>query len=242
MKDLTAQIVELQTFHKGLKKTEEREREIVLSGPLPFDAEPDGLEPIIDSFDIEMLIPDPYPDMLPWVRETSGKIDSDYEHVFTDETLCLGVPIEMRRIFGQQPSLLGFVNKLVIPYFYGYCYWKKYGEHPFGEQKHGGEGVVEYYADKLNLTDEVTALAFVCFLYEHGYRGHHDCPCGSGRRIRKCHGPTLLDLHRHHTPRTLHSDLYLALCYWARKLKDEQIVLPKTLTMQISRILNRRKH
>ena len=242
MTDLAAQIAELQSFHEGLKKTAEKNREIVLSGPLPFEAQPDGLASITDRFEIEMLIPESYPDRLPQVRETGGKINSDYEHVSIDGTLCLAVPSEMRRIFSQQPSLLGFVNKLVIPYFYGYCHWKKCGNHPFGEQKHGGEGILQYYVERLHLNDEATALAFLCFLYEYGYRGHHDCPCGSGRRVRKCHGPTLLDLHQHHTPLTLRYDLDYSLCHVAEKIKNGQLPFPDKLTKQIRRILDERKH
>ena len=242
MTELTSQIFELQAIHRGLKKTEEKKYEIALSGHLFFEAAPDGLASITDSFEIEMLIPNAYPDMLPRVKETGGKIDNHYEHVFTDGTLCLAVPVEIRRIFHQQPSLLGFVNKLVIPYFYGYCHWKEHGEHPFGEQKHGGEGIIQYYLEKLNLGDEVTALAFVCFLYEHGYRGHHDCPCGSGRRIRKCHGPTMLDLHRHHTPLSLRHDLGFALKHFARKLEDGQLPFPDALTKQVGRILKEIKY
>ena len=238
MTELAAEIGELLEVHKELKKTTENKCEVVLSGTLLFEAEPDGLAAITDSFEIEMLISDTYADELPRVSEKGGKIDSNYEHLFTDRTLCLGVPVEMRRIFAQQPSLLGFVNRLVVPYFYGYCHWKEYGEHPFGEQKHGGEGIIQYYTDMLNLDDEVTALTFICFLYEHGYRGHHDCPCGSGRKIRKCHGPTMRDLHSHHTPSTRYHDLNLALEFCHRKCSDEKLVFPDKLKKQINRILN----
>jgi len=239
--ELAVQIAELQSFHKGLKKIEEKKREIVLSGPLPFEATADGHSTLTECFEIELIIPNGYPKILPRVRETGGKIDSDYGHLNQDRTLCLEVPIEERRLFLEQPSLLGFVNKLVIPYFYGYCHWKKCGKHPFGEQKHGGEGIIQYYIDRLNLSDEATALAFVCFLYEYGYRGHLDCPCGSGLRVRKCHGPTLLDLHQHHTPFTLRHDLYYVRDHCARKNGDGQSLLPDKLTEQIVRIVNKDK-
>ena len=242
MVDLAAQLVELREFHKQLKKAEKKNHEVIVSGSLQFEAMYDGLMPITDSFEIEMLIPGIYPNILPQVRETGHKISSSYEHVFSDGTLCLAVPIEKRRIFSLQPSLLGFVNKLVIPYFYGYCYWEKFSVHPFGEQKHGGEGIAQYYVDKLNLSDEVTALTFVCYLYEHGYRGHHDCPCGSGRIARKCHGPILLDLHQYHTPLTLRHDLISVLTYSLNKLENGKLSLPDALKKQIYRILKRTKH
>ena len=120
----------MQAVHKRLEKAEENAGEVVLEGTLLFEAESEGLAAITDSFEIAMRIPDVYPDGLPRINETGGKIDCNYEHVFTDGTLCLGVPIEMRRIFVQQPTLLGFVNRLAVPYFYGYCHWKQYGEHP----------------------------------------------------------------------------------------------------------------
>ncbi len=241
MTELDVQISELQSFHRGLKKIEERKREIVLSGLLPFEATADGHSTLTECFEIELMIPTVYPKILPRVRETGGKIDSDYGHFSKDRTLCLAVPIEERRLFLEQPSLLGFVNKLVIPFFYGYCHWKKSGNHPFGEQKHAGAGIIQYYIDRLNLSDEATALAFVRFLHEFGYRGHLDCPCGSGLKVRKCHGPTLRDLHQHHTPFTLRHDLYCVRDHCTRKNENGQSLLPDKLTKQIIRIVDEDK-
>ena len=234
--ELASEIAELLAVHKGIEKTKEHEGEVVLSGILFFEAEPNGLVPITGSFGIEMLIPEIYPDDLPKIRETGGRIDGNYHHVFTNGTLCLGVPVEMRRLFAQEPSLLGFVNKLVVPYLYGYCYWKKYGEHPFGEQKHNGEGIIQYYIEKMNLNDEVSALSCICFLYEYGYQGHYECPCGSGCKARKCHGQVLHDLHQHHTSHTLYHDLVFALKHCFTQHANGKLQFPNKLTNQIHRI------
>ena len=236
--ELSAQIAELRESHKGLALVAETERETVLSGPLPFEASADGYASITASFEIDLLIPSLYPDDLPRVRETGGKIDGSYEHVYTDGTSCLAVPIAKRLIFSRQPSLLGFVNNLVIPYFYGYCHWKEHGEHPFGEQKHGVEGIVRHYVDTLELVDEVAALAVVLFLFEYGYRGHHDCPCGSGLKVRKCHGPILRDFHRHHTPETLRYDLQKVLGYCVEKLGAGQLSISAPLMRRICRLVD----
>ncbi len=244
MHDMAAEITELLAIHQGLNTHEEPNSEIVISGNLAFEAVPEDLPRIADTFEIEVRVPTAYSAILPEIRETGGKIHSEYEHVFPNGTLCLGVPIELRRIFSRQPSLLGFMNGLVIPYFYGYCYWNEHGEHPFGEQKHGGEGIIEYYTNRLNLREEVQAVAFICFLYEYGYRGHHNCPCGSGQRVRHCHGPILLDLHKHHTPHTLTHDLSCALDHLFEKFKDNELSLPDPLLKQIGRIAkgkNRRR-
>ena len=235
--ELAVQIAELNRVHKGLSQVAEKDRKIVLSGPLSFEASADGCEPITDTFEIDMVIPELYPNNLPKVRETSDRIDTSYKHVFSNGTLCLAVPIAERQLFGQHPTLLGFVNKLVVPYFYGYCYWKKYGEHPFGEQNHGAEGIVQYYIDTLNLADEVKALTVVFFLCKHGYRGHHDCPCGSGRKVRNCHGPMLLDLHKHHTSETLYHDLQFIVRHCAEKCRFGELSVPFPLKRKIVDLL-----
>ena len=239
--ELLAQIGELQRTHIGLTGIEERRRETVVSGELPFEASPEGLATITESFDIELLIPEAYPAELPWVRETGTKIDGDYGHVFQNGRLCLAVPVEERRIFARQPSLLGFVNRLVVPYLYGYCYWKKFGEHPFGEQSHGVEGIAGYYVERLELNDDLAALAVVASLLEHGYRGHHRCPCGSGEIVRKCHGAALRELHEHHTPEALGVDFRAILEHVLSKDGVEGLSRAPALNRQVRRLLGARQ-
>jgi len=239
--DFKDQISGLQNFHKALRHVVQTENEVVLSGPLPFEALTDGFSPIVVTFDIELIIPRNYPQQLPSVRETSGMIDSDYDHINYNGTLCLAVPIEERRLFQEQPTLLGFVNKLVIPYLYNYCYWKNYGEYPFGEQAHGEEGIIEYYCDALGLNDKFLLLAILCYLFEHGYRGHHACPCGSGTTVRKCHGRVLRNLHDRHTELTLRDDFLAVLNFCCQKAKAEELTISKPLRQQILRILKKKK-
>lgn len=237
--ELVAEIAELQCVHRGLTAITRAENATILSGPLPFEASANGHSTIAECFEIELIIPDIYPENLPCVRETGGKIDSDYDHRNEDGTLCLGVPIEECRIFSEQPSLLGFVNNLLIPYLYGYCHYKKYDTHPFGEAEHGAVGIVQHYMDTLELTDERAALAVIAFLVEHGYRGHHPCPCGSGKKVRKCHGQALRDLQKLHTARTLQHDFDEVLRVCIAMIKSENLQIPGPLDRQIRRILNK---
>jgi hypothetical protein len=240
--EMKRQLAELTGIHRGLSNLTELDHERVLSGTLPFEASADGLDTITDKFEIELRIPHVFPDMLPLARETAGRIERSYPHINGDGTLCLAVPVEQRRIFFEQPSLIGFVNRLVIPYLYGYCYWKQHGRHPFDEQQHGQEGIVQHYIDTLHLADELAALAVVCFLFEHGYRGHHDCPCGSGLKVRNCHGPALLDLHRHHTPQTVLHDFSAVFEICFSKLRAGKLSFPMPLRNQVLRLLGRIKN
>ncbi len=239
--DLRQQIVELTGVHTELTNIVERDAETIVSGALPFEASANGLETIRESFEIELTIPNGFPETLPRVEDVGGRIGADYGHRNPGGTLCLAVPVEQRRVFFEQPTLLGFVNRLVIPYLYGYCFWKKHGRHPFDEAAHGNEGILRHYVDTLGLRDDLAALAVICFLFEHGYRGHHECPCGSVLRVRACHGPALRALHEHHTPQTLRNDFVAIseICY--TKFQNGQLSLPQPLRLQLVRLLSKFK-
>ena len=239
--DLRKQIAELNRVHGGLTHVVEHDAKTLLSGKLDFEASADGLETISDSFDIELTIPHVFPDRLPRAKEVHGRIGTDFEHLNPDGTLCLAVPIEQRRVFFEQPTLLGFVDRLLVPYLYGYCFWSKHGYHPFDEAAHGREGILRHYIDKLGLRDPLAALAVICFLFEHGYRGHHDCPCESGRKVRMCHGPALRALHDHHTPETVRHDFLAIFGICFAEFEKGQLLFPRPLRNQVVRLLSRLK-
>lgn len=242
MKDaLRQQIDELTGVHRGLASIVEREAEAIVAGMLPFEASADGLESINEAFEIELVVPYDFPEIFPRVKETGGRITTDYEHRNPDGTLCLAIPLEQRRVFFEQPTLLGFINRLVIPYLYGYCFWERHGSHPFDEAAHGYEGILCHYVDALGLRDEISALRVICFLFEYGYRGHHECPCGSGQRVRSCHGPGLRVIYEHHTPKTVLNDFIaiFEICYL--KFQKGEVSFPRPLRMQLIRLLNRIK-
>lgn len=231
--EIKKQICELTQIHKGLTDVSHQKRKTIIRGPLSFEASfVEGFPVISDCFDIELIVLTAYPKILPAAREIGGRIDRNYEHLYQDGTLCLATPIEGRLLFLEQKSLLGFVNRLVVPYLYGYCYWKKYGQHPFGERIHGIEGIVQYYREELRLGNNLNILAMLAFLFEFGYRGHLTCPCGGGLKVRECHSETLLKLHKYHSKHTLENDFLclLSLCLG----KKEQF--PGELSKQIERI------
>lgn len=239
--DLRKQIAELSGVHKGLTDVAEQDAEILLSGTLDFEASADGLETITASFAVELSIPHVFPDRLPRAKESGGRIGTDYEHLNSDGTLCLAVPVEQRRVFFEQPTLLGFVDRLLVPYLYGYCFWRKHGYHPFDEAAHGYEGILRYYVDTFGLRDPLKVLAFICFLFEHGYRGHHDCPCGSGRKVRTCHGPVLRALQEHHTRETVRGDFLAILGICFAQFEKGQLSFSGPLRNQLIRLLKRFK-
>jgi len=183
---------ELAQVFPGLLLCQDYPGRWVIRGTLSFSARYQDIT-IDDVFSILLSLPSDYPNSPPTVQETGGRIPATF-HQFNDRTFCLGAPVEVKSRFKKDQRLLNFVQTLVVEYLYNYVHYEKHGTLPFGELAHGCKGIREYY-QKLFATDDVnTILALLKVLYEKKYRGHYQCPCGSGNILRKCHGPVLLML------------------------------------------------
>lgn len=55
----------------------------------------------------------------------------------------------------------------------------------------GDIGDLEYLKDLFKVDDWGQVLNFMLYVVQSPYRGHLLCPCGSGKRIRNCHGEIL---------------------------------------------------
>lgn len=163
---------------------------------------------IIDKYDVEIFVPNDYPSELPIVKETGNKIKGSYPHINSDGILCLATTAEIRIDFGNEFNIVGWINKYVIPYFFSYGYYTKYGIFPFGERSHAVLGSIEFYKEyfQLNTRSQCkSVLEYICS--KDRYRGHDSCPCGSGKRIRSCHGESIIKCKEEHIKSILLSDL-----------------------------------
>lgn len=187
---IESHFIDLSAQYPGLTLTKNDDGTCIVYGELKFNATYEG-KTISDKFQIELAIPKEYPNNLPIVKETSGRIPKEF-HTYKDGgSLCLGAPLDVRMKFKKKPSLLGFVEELVIHYLYSFCYWEQHGKMPFGEFSHGGKGIIEFYIELFNVTSDIITLELLKILAENNYRGHHYCPCNSGNTVRHCHGELL---------------------------------------------------
>lgn len=115
-KGLVSEIDEVISHFPGLSLTQTGSMS-ALRGALSFSASFENLETITGSFNINILIPPDYPNSLPVVSPESVPLDLSFEHINPDGSFCLAVPIEARKLFNSEPSLLGFVDNLVVPFF-----------------------------------------------------------------------------------------------------------------------------
>lgn len=182
------EIADLFKTYPCLTAEYEQKGEVTISGTLAINVEYEKTGEVFeDEFTIKIVIPVDYPRKLPIVYETSGKIPSNFDHVNGDKTLCLAIPFEQRRFFKKQPNLKGFVENLVVPFLFGFCFWAKHGEYPFGEARHGANGIWDFYEKLFQSSDKRQLLLGLSSISTKGYRGHYPCPCGSGKVIRQCH-------------------------------------------------------
>jgi len=186
-----------ETF-SGLVLNESKEGGFTISGNLGFTVTHDG-KTIEDDYDIEIIIPSDYPNNHPIVREIGNKITRDKDnHVYpSDGTLCLGAPLAVKRTFAQKRNLLWFVTEQVVPFLFSYSYKQKYGVMPFGELRHGGEGILDYYKELFSEKDEWAVLRLLKVLVDDNYKGHTLCPCGSNQKLRHCHGALLREIKKY---------------------------------------------
>lgn len=175
-------------------KLNKHEKHILLSGKFIIDCEYLN-EHIIDEYEVEIIIYNNYIERLPVIRETNKRIPLSYGHLYKDGELCLAPDDEIKLILGENFTLNKWIDNFVIPYFFGYSYFEKYGVMPFGERSHGAKGIKEFYKDFFNVDSEKKAMNFLKFIYSfksYKYKGHYMCPCGSGKRVRDCHKNILL--------------------------------------------------
>jgi hypothetical protein len=164
----------------------------IICGPLDFRAEYGG-ETINGVFNIEINFPEDYPDSPPTAKEIGGCIPSSF-HKNQNDILCLSAPVVIKIRFFQNPTLIAFVENIVIPYLYSFLYWEKHGVMPYGQYDHGFKGIIQSYKDLFNNTSDFVVLKLLRILAEGNYRGHLPCPCDSGKKLRHCHGPTLIEV------------------------------------------------
>ena len=73
-KELSRQIKDLQEARRGLTEIRRKVGGITLSGALPFTVHYNGHESITACVDVELCVPESYPDDLPIAWEIGGSI------------------------------------------------------------------------------------------------------------------------------------------------------------------------
>ena len=158
-----------------------------VTGTYSFKAERNGIV-LEDSFKILIIFSPDYPNSLPHAFELDGKIETCYHHFLSDGSLCLGTEIDLYKIFSMSPCLDTFMTEILNPYLYRWLYIKRFGKEPWIDRSHGNEGIIESYAEALEIpADKSIVEGFLALLTDRNTRANSLCPCNSGKKVKCCH-------------------------------------------------------
>ncbi len=224
-----AQMAEVQAQQADLELVLAPSGDLVVQGKVGFRINHAG-HTVEDSYQVEVMIPKDYPESPPAARETGDAIPGYFHQFLATRNLCLGAPVEVRRVFARDKTLAGFINHLLIPYLFSYSYKRDHGSLPFGELQHGHIGLLRYYVDFFGTT-WIVALMLLKYLADDFAPPFSLCPCASGRRLRDCHGPRLDELRPHLSPNDFEEELraMIAIAEAAGERIPERKILPRRM-------------
>lgn len=214
------QVCKLLHRYKGLQINSMDERKISLKGEILINRISLGFT-LCKRYCIEVVIPLDS-DELPYVLDIENQIDNSYPHRYVDGKLCLETDTNIRIRFLNGFSLETWMSEYVETYFFSYEFYQRYGEFPFGERGHGFEGIIQTYSDFFNETDMGKTIRLMASISTRQYRGHSQCPCGSGLKLRSCHGPSIMKFYTDNRLKTIVRKDYFLLEEAVKKYDEQQ--------------------
>jgi hypothetical protein len=146
--------------YPGMSLAPSRSSSIILKGTFAFAANPECSPEITDSYELQITIPETFPNALPTVKEIENRIPRDGKHhIERDDTLCLGSPIRILAKVSEQPSLVGFAETCIVPFLYAVSYKREHGgDFILGELAHGKKGIVDDYIELFGVKNREQVL------------------------------------------------------------------------------------
>jgi hypothetical protein len=183
--DLVTQVRQAATAHQPELSVTATKDFIILEGPFVVW----GPQGPFDSYQIRVGIPAGFPWEEPLVFETGDRIPKEADRHISpmDGNCCLGVWEEWL-LTAPDHTFGTFLTGLLHDYFVSQTYFTHKREWPFGQRSHDIVGVYESFADLLGIENDATIIIeHLRLLSMDEAKGHHPCPCNSGKRLRHCH-------------------------------------------------------
>lgn len=157
----------------------------------------------VDAFKIRLHLRREGTLFVPTVFEIGQRIPRDINrHVNpNDGSACVGLPEDLCVASRGGPMMLSaFMDGPVRDYFLAQAVFEREGRWPFGERGHGDAGVVEFYRELFGTRDAVVIDKYLVMLSAPRLHRQWFCPCGSGQKLRRCHGTQLESLRHRVAP------------------------------------------
>lgn len=182
--------------HPGLAVVPTRSGAVVLEGELRCHVV--GRDDVVvdERHAVTIEVPADFPETLPRVVETGGRVPRSFHH-HADGSLCLGSPIGQRLAIEDEPTVGGFIDRVLVPYFYSHAFHERLGRTPYGELAHGSAGLEDDVRRLFRLPPRADAAEFLRLAGQrrrHANKGR--CPCRSGDRVGRCHAGAVREARR----------------------------------------------
>jgi len=189
-------------------------------GPLTFNATYNN-KTIANTIPVIINIPSDFPKTLPTVRAHQTQVIEKYPHINVDDkTFCMGTPIRLKMSFSENPTLLFFVKKIVVPFLYSAFHWRETGRMPFADSDHGPLGILQEYCLLFNVYDPEIVLDFLEILIKSEIYFDRLCPCGSRKPFQSCHSALIQEISRHQNSKAFFIEFHSILS-WRKALAKQ---------------------
>jgi len=171
--------------------------QVLVEGEFPLIVE----GKVRDRYQVEITLAKDHSKSLPVVREPGGRIPrSPDRHMNADGTACVLLADERWKSWPVGAPLLQFLSGPLHDYFVCQSVVEAGDPWPMPQLPHGAAGVRLYYREILGTEDEGVMVGYLSCLAAAQLKGHWDCPCRSGKRLRDCHLKAVLDLREKISP------------------------------------------
>jgi hypothetical protein len=122
----------------------------------------------------------------------------------TDNSACLGTPLEEEEFLEPNFSFQKYLEELVIPFLYGQVYYSANQSWPWFDYDHGGIGLIQSFCKIHQEFDEPSITGLLSYLKKDAHwslfkeiltlprPSKRLCPCGLANKLRDCH-PEIMD-------------------------------------------------
>ncbi len=173
--------------HPGLTVVPSRSADLLIEGEIQCLAIGRDDVVINERYTVTIEVPPDFPRALPRVVETAGRVPRSF-HRNPDDSLCLGSPIGQLLAIEDERTIGGFLDRVLVPYFYSHAYHERFGRTPYGELAHGAAGLEDDVRRLFLLPSDTDAQEFLRLAsMKRRHANKRRCPCQSGRRLGQCH-------------------------------------------------------
>lgn len=138
---------------------------------------------------VQIEIPEKYPLTPPVIYEIGGELPHEPEwHINGDGSCCVGPNAKIFRLLNSLITIEGWLNIIVMPYFFDQVHKLEKGVYKGKEYAHGSYGLIEDYKDWWKLEHDKEVIEKLKLITNwNKYPRNKSCYCGSGIKFKKCH-------------------------------------------------------